>query len=639
MRTRYCISFKRVRHSLTHTTVLRVASFGTVVENTEAASLAPDQPFRQDTSSKQSLSNRNKVCLIRKGSLLFSYRLSRCATDHMYNQKRQRRQAAGVVVQSLLDTGRKSTAQPRPVLNVPPRGIGPISDPNENDVLCGRGGRINSHAGNVKFRDVINAKKKEYLAPTTKKLEKAHIAASIVNEIRGMNPPGRFLKEDRDTGLWFDIGDAKAIKKAGQALREDAPDIRPEIGDSSGDEKQSPKKGEKSNETEKKLAAKREKTPSKLSKAKNSQSRYIPQPHQASGNDPNYTLENDGIWAQGNENFGMTAQEYQAQVAAMPPPFSQQTNPYVNQAQQVPAQMQVQNTNRFGIRNIPITSPNTQGLHDVPNQIYSGARSVGHGGMVGGKVASMSKQAMDTLSQSGKGVPFGRNAVERNQNDVAFGLPFHPPSVLSAGGNTMSTVSGLSDPLSSGIGMDTASGTGGPRGRAGTSPARPRDEYFRLSQVMGQSTVSSNRSRFSSRFSGLTEPMQRLESSRLSDMTTSMRSINSGMGSISLPRSNSFPDMSSLGEYGEPSDEDMLEAQLQSLLSGESSGRVSVGSVLARMGGARGSSAMSIASQSSASSNQLLASFRDSALMDDGRSILSEMSSDLNALDLAARPH
>lgn len=83
----------------------------------------------------------------------------------------------------------------------------------------------------------------------------------------------------------------------------------------------------------------------------------------------------------------------------------------------------------------------------------------------------------------------------------------------------------------------------------------------------------------------------------------------------------------------------MLEAQLQSLLSGESSGRVSVGSVLARMGGARGSSAMSIASQSSASSNQLLASFRDSALMDDGRSILSEMSSDLNALDLAARPH
>ena len=97
--------------------------------------------------------------------------------------------------------GRKSTAQPRPVLNVPPRGIGPIVDPNENDVLCGRGGRINSHAGNVQFREIIHNRKKEYLAPTTKKLEKAHIAAAIVNDIRGMDPPGRFLKEDRDTGV------------------------------------------------------------------------------------------------------------------------------------------------------------------------------------------------------------------------------------------------------------------------------------------------------------------------------------------------------------------------------------------------------------------------------------------------------
>ncbi|OEU11731.1 hypothetical protein FRACYDRAFT_192096, partial [Fragilariopsis cylindrus CCMP1102] len=126
-------------------------------------------------------------------------------------------------------SGRKSTAQPRPVLNVPPRGIGPIADPNENDVLCGRGGRINSHAGNVQFRDTIHSKKKEYLAPSTKKLEKAHIAAGIVNDIRTMDPPGRFLKEDKGTELWFDIGDAKAIKKTGQALREDAPDIRPEI--------------------------------------------------------------------------------------------------------------------------------------------------------------------------------------------------------------------------------------------------------------------------------------------------------------------------------------------------------------------------------------------------------------------------
>mmetsp|Transcript_20518 Transcript_20518/g.44653 ORF Transcript_20518/g.44653 Transcript_20518/m.44653 type:complete len:456 (+) Transcript_20518:815-2182(+) len=172
-----------------------------------------------------------------------------------FNIKRERRQAAAGVVGSLFSNGgnhmannnnsssnktsttstRKSTAQPRPDHRIPPGGIGPIDNPNANDVLCGRGGRINSHAGNVQFRDIIQVKKSDYLAPTTKKLEKAHIAAGIVNEIRSMYPPGRFLKEEKESGMWYDIGDAKAIKKTGQALREDAPDIR--SPGSFGDEK------------------------------------------------------------------------------------------------------------------------------------------------------------------------------------------------------------------------------------------------------------------------------------------------------------------------------------------------------------------------------------------------------------------
>lgn len=138
-------------------------------------------------------------------------------------------------MQSILDMGKKSIAQPRPQLHVPPGGIGPIQEPNENDVLCGRGGRINAHKGNVQFREVVNGHKKQYLAKTTKKLEKAHIAAGLVQQIRSMNPPGRFLKEDGVTGLWFDIGDAKAIKKAGQALREDAPEIREDDSDDNND--------------------------------------------------------------------------------------------------------------------------------------------------------------------------------------------------------------------------------------------------------------------------------------------------------------------------------------------------------------------------------------------------------------------
>ncbi|KAL3918256.1 MAG: hypothetical protein SGARI_007514, partial [Bacillariaceae sp.] len=242
--------------------------------------------------------------------------------------------------------GRKSTAQPRPVLNVPPRGIGPIVDPNDNDVLCGRGGRINSHAGNVQFRDIIHSRKKEYLAPTTKKLEKAHIAAAVVNDIRGMDPPGRFLKEDRDTGLWFDIGDAKAIKKTGQALREDAPDIRPDLEghDSSGDEK-SPKN-----------------TAKKSPKATSPKTKHSPKQHPTQ------------VWPQGGNknNRQMQAHEYQAQMA-MPPP-----NNYTPQ-QQNQMQMQQVPSGGFETRNIPIAAPNMrqvqQNFYTLPNQLYSGAQS------------------------------------------------------------------------------------------------------------------------------------------------------------------------------------------------------------------------------------------------------------------------
>jgi len=59
------------------------------------------------------------------------------------------------------------------------------------------------------------------------------IAAEVVNRIRSLDPPGRFLREDLDPnnqGMWIDIGDERARKKAGQALREDAPDIRAEMG-------------------------------------------------------------------------------------------------------------------------------------------------------------------------------------------------------------------------------------------------------------------------------------------------------------------------------------------------------------------------------------------------------------------------
>lgn len=124
----------------------------------------------------------------------------------------------------------KGGSIPPPRVAFPPGHGGVISTLNANDVLSGRGGRINNHTGNITFRTVVEDYKREYLDPRTRKLEKAHVAARLVAQIRSANPPGRFLKADPDhPGCYVEIGDQKAWKKAGQALREDAPDVRKEI--------------------------------------------------------------------------------------------------------------------------------------------------------------------------------------------------------------------------------------------------------------------------------------------------------------------------------------------------------------------------------------------------------------------------
>ena len=75
---------------------------------------------------------------------------------------------------------------------------------------------------------MVDSYKRTYLDPRTKKVEKARIAARIVATVRSLEPNGRFLKEDPHTGCWIEIGDERAWKKAGQALRESAPEIRAE---------------------------------------------------------------------------------------------------------------------------------------------------------------------------------------------------------------------------------------------------------------------------------------------------------------------------------------------------------------------------------------------------------------------------
>ncbi len=98
-----------------------------------------------------------------------------------------------------------------------------IAEPQSNDVLSGRGKIINSHPGNVHFRTIVNRLKFEYVM--SRKSDKKVFANVIVESIRSLNPPGRFLKQDKETGQWYDIGEKLTLAKTRQALREGAPVI------------------------------------------------------------------------------------------------------------------------------------------------------------------------------------------------------------------------------------------------------------------------------------------------------------------------------------------------------------------------------------------------------------------------------
>jgi hypothetical protein len=58
------------------------------------------------------------------------------------------------------------------------------------------------------------------------RVSKGAIALELVKAWRNQDPPGRFLKLDEKTGLYYDMGDAKARKKTSQLLRENAPQLK-----------------------------------------------------------------------------------------------------------------------------------------------------------------------------------------------------------------------------------------------------------------------------------------------------------------------------------------------------------------------------------------------------------------------------
>mmetsp|Transcript_13996 Transcript_13996/g.19663 ORF Transcript_13996/g.19663 Transcript_13996/m.19663 type:complete len:640 (+) Transcript_13996:143-2062(+) len=120
------------------------------------------------------------------------------------------------------EKGKKDNPAPLlPRKDIPLKNIKDVAD---TDVLCGRGGAALRHPGNQTYRRLVQLNKALYI--TCLKAEKLKISKSIVAAIREQN--GRFLEKDKK-GLWYDIGDKKAMEKTSQALREGQPKLRQKI--------------------------------------------------------------------------------------------------------------------------------------------------------------------------------------------------------------------------------------------------------------------------------------------------------------------------------------------------------------------------------------------------------------------------
>lgn len=89
--------------------------------------------------------------------------------------------------------------------------------PAPTDVICGRGGKANTHPGNIFFRE--EARKLRSWYESSSKSEKFTISSLLVDFVREQG--GRFLKRDADVpGQWTEADGNDVRKKASQALRE-----------------------------------------------------------------------------------------------------------------------------------------------------------------------------------------------------------------------------------------------------------------------------------------------------------------------------------------------------------------------------------------------------------------------------------
>jgi len=95
---------------------------------------------------------------------------------------------------------------------------------HDNDIICGRGNGVQYHPGNVKYREFINNYRLEYLS--AQRYHKGNYCRLVYDDTQKLDPPGRFLAQDKKNQLYYEIEEKKVLDKIAQALRENAPELK-----------------------------------------------------------------------------------------------------------------------------------------------------------------------------------------------------------------------------------------------------------------------------------------------------------------------------------------------------------------------------------------------------------------------------
>jgi len=102
-----------------------------------------------------------------------------------------------------------------PTMHTSPSGRVYIHQLQDQDVLCGRGGKSNHHPGNKRYRQVVSDMKRHYREQTSK-TSKTDLSRRIVDYVCGYG--GRFVRQEGEK--YYVLSKHDARKKTSQALRE-----------------------------------------------------------------------------------------------------------------------------------------------------------------------------------------------------------------------------------------------------------------------------------------------------------------------------------------------------------------------------------------------------------------------------------